>query len=716
MVAGFALMLLPGGAWSQWMRTPAPVESHYVAAKGLSVPYTTVLPAGMQYWMRTEGVINASTTGDQADARYYITNGFPVQSGIVIQVGFKVRTNATTEQYISQTSALPYNASHDYIGPLTSGGVGPEFRFFDRNEPGTGQNYYGDNDGTILVELAQGTPEIIVKDDIMDFGVMSTRYAKTLIDSFQSYGKFPLQVRGLDIVPSTGGNIYNLLSERGLSFDLQETATNAVTVVASPTVRGDFLAQLQVKVPNAWGTGGVRNITIRGRAEGPEITTTPLLQAPSDTVDFNIIALGANTSRTVVLRNIGDSITTITNISITPQTAFTVATSTSTLALNQPVNMNFTFTPPTIGEFISRVVVSYEWGPPKTFYLKGRAGVGIPQMSTDTIDFGTILLGDVAIEDLRLENSGDVELVLSTLTIDNPVFSTPGPKTGLQVGAKYGYDYKVHFSPTVHVDPEHIGRMVLTFTNGQSRTVILRGRDRLALSTSLVMDTFYYARIGETVVVKQKLTEDVSSAKGGIRKFSQFVEFDKDILELVDVRLGSLTVADWNLISNHNGGVIDFLMTTSSSTLQGPGELALFEFRVLNSAVPGSFSVIRQSSVNFYNAEPTVASIQNGIIHVMDLCSPPRMTSNIKQSDISQNFPNPFNPITEIHYVIAEEGPVKLSLYDKFGRHVRTLADAHMPRGSYSVTVSGHELATGQYTYILESTTGRRMRHMLLIK
>ncbi|HTK80804.1 MAG TPA: CotH kinase family protein [Bacteroidota bacterium] len=67
-----------------------------------------------------------------------------------------------------------------------------------------------------------------------------------------------------------------------------------------------------------------------------------------------------------------------------------------------------------------------------------------------------------------------------------------------------------------------------------------------------------------------------------------------------------------------------------------------------------------------------------------------------------QNFPNPFNPTTQIRFELRELSTVRLTVYDVLGQRVATLQDGVLQAGSYDLPYSGNKLASGVYFYRLD--------------
>lgn len=88
---------------------------------------------------------------------------------------------------------------------------------------------------------------------------------------------------------------------------------------------------------------------------------------------------------------------------------------------------------------------------------------------------------------------------------------------------------------------------------------------------------------------------------------------------------------------------------------------------------------------------------------------------------LAHNYPNPFNPLTTIEYVVPSEGPVRVTVFDARGRQVRILVDEQKTSGTHTVSWDGrdddgHPLASGVYFHRFEVGGEARMGRMVLLK
>ncbi len=84
--------------------------------------------------------------------------------------------------------------------------------------------------------------------------------------------------------------------------------------------------------------------------------------------------------------------------------------------------------------------------------------------------------------------------------------------------------------------------------------------------------------------------------------------------------------------------------------------------------------------------------------------------------ELTQNFPNPFNPRTEIAFHVRQEGVVELKVFDLLGREVRTLVNERMRAGIHRVTFDGRDLPSGMYLYTIKAGNFHAVKKMLLVK
>lgn len=85
--------------------------------------------------------------------------------------------------------------------------------------------------------------------------------------------------------------------------------------------------------------------------------------------------------------------------------------------------------------------------------------------------------------------------------------------------------------------------------------------------------------------------------------------------------------------------------------------------------------------------------------------------------DLSNNYPNPFNPSTTINFSLAKEGNVSLKVYNIMGELVKTIVDnAYKSAGSYNVSVRMDNFSSGIYFYTLTQGPNMITKKMILLK
>ena len=87
-----------------------------------------------------------------------------------------------------------------------------------------------------------------------------------------------------------------------------------------------------------------------------------------------------------------------------------------------------------------------------------------------------------------------------------------------------------------------------------------------------------------------------------------------------------------------------------------------------------------------------------------------------KKFELSQNFPNPFNPVTKLSYELPSDSKVSIKVFDMLGREVSTLLDELKTAGYHTVDFNGSGLSSGMYFYRIKTNEFEAIKKMLLLK
>lgn len=83
---------------------------------------------------------------------------------------------------------------------------------------------------------------------------------------------------------------------------------------------------------------------------------------------------------------------------------------------------------------------------------------------------------------------------------------------------------------------------------------------------------------------------------------------------------------------------------------------------------------------------------------------------------LAQNFPNPFNPTTNIKFGLPKESNVTLRIFNILGEEVATLVNKVMPAGFHTVNFDASRLTSGLYIYRIEADNFVQVKKMMLMK
>ncbi len=86
-----------------------------------------------------------------------------------------------------------------------------------------------------------------------------------------------------------------------------------------------------------------------------------------------------------------------------------------------------------------------------------------------------------------------------------------------------------------------------------------------------------------------------------------------------------------------------------------------------------------------------------------------------------KNYPNPFNPITNIQFDLTQAGKTEVKIFNIKGQKVKTLLDQELDVGFHNIVWSGKDdngkrVASGVYLYKVIVNKQEKIRKMILIK
>jgi hypothetical protein len=131
-----------------------------------------------------------------------------------------------------------------------------------------------------------------------------------------------------------------------------------------------------------------------------------------------------------------------------------------------------------------------------------------------------------------------------------------------------------------------------------------------------------------------------------------------------------------------------------------------------NSPKNYSFTDIPNSGSKYYYRLKQIDS--DGQFEYSDIISVEIKIPN--QYALYQNFPNPFNPATNITYNLPADGMVSLKVYDMLGSEVITLVNENQKTGVYTIPFYGKDLSSGIYICKITANNFNSSIKMILMK
>ena len=205
-----------------------------------------------------------------------------------------------------------------------------------------------------------------------------------------------------------------------------------------------------------------------------------------------------------------------------------------------------------------------------------------------------------------------------------------------------------------------------------------------------------------------------------VRTFEIEISYDHDDLIFQSINWDN-SVGGMSILDNHEAGLIRVSAAGIGTLAPGSFSLGTIDFEMSSSFLDQETVVtINRSRLNEENIliNEESAVFTNALLIVDDWGhgGVPQVFS------LEQNFPNPFNPVTQIRYQLPEQARVSIVIYDAMGREVKNLVPwKNQLTGFHQITWnatnnSGDPVSAGMYIYSIQAGDFRETRKMVLIK
>ena len=187
---------------------------------------------------------------------------------------------------------------------------------------------------------------------------------------------------------------------------------------------------------------------------------------------------------------------------------------------------------------------------------------------------------------------------------------------------------------------------------------------------------------------------------GGLQRFDVFVTSD------------GIPVGDATVCVRHENDIYEVLSTSNTTPDYGIAHFQNVRIRPMPDTARRYISVT--VSKPGYFTSSTVIRLAHFVI-------PDDANAGVSEFSLEPNYPNPFNPSTNLSFSIPKPCHVSLAIFNVLGQEVIKLVDQDMPQGTHisrwdGTDQSGNPAASGIYFARLVADDFRAERKMMVLK
>ena len=175
-----------------------------------------------------------------------------------------------------------------------------------------------------------------------------------------------------------------------------------------------------------------------------------------------------------------------------------------------------------------------------------------------------------------------------------------------------------------------------------------------------------------------------------------------------------------NVTLNGGNGIVTDVEVEAGGVIVNPDTYGDYSITL----APGTYDVTASLENYTPQTSPSIVVTSGNIISGGDFTLDPIVSTEdiiITNTKLGNNYPNPFNPITNIAYSIKEIGNVTLEVYNLKGQLVKTLVNEVIESGNHIATWNGTDnsnkpVSSGVYLYKMKSGNYISTKKMILMK
>ena len=285
---------------------------------------------------------------------------------------------------------------------------------------------------------------------------------------------------------------------------------------------------------------------------------------------------------------------------------------------------------------------------------------------------------------------------------------------------------------------------MLGLNNNEPQAIVEAFASTFGLTFPILLDAGEaYGQYGQSPAISPYPLDYVIDQSGQVAYFNS--EYDPDsMVAVIDQLLGNSAMMTIDPVSLDFGSVgvgttehmlLELANTGSGelrihgiSTTDGPFTVNLTELDV----PPGGIRTLRVSFMPNQNGSVAGDLVLESNDSVSPVLQVQLLGEGVAVSSIGQNetppktvrltsWPNPFNPRVNIEFVLIEDGPVQLQVFDLRGMLMRDLLDDDLPAGPHRLLFDGRDdagrkLASGEYFAVLQTVQGVVRQKMILVR